>query len=86
MKKLVTIIQPFDLKQKVFAYEDGNKIKAVEIETSVFPEEICKLTKSLDINEINLGGAKQYSRKIGNEILKIAKAEYALEDLEIKYL
>ena len=34
MKKIVAMLQPFDLKQTVYVYENGNKIKVVEIETA----------------------------------------------------
>ena len=86
MKKLVTLLQPFDLKQIVYAYEDGNKIQVAEIETAKVADGICKLAQSLEIKEINLGGAKQYSKGIGKKIQEAAAAQYSITDLEIKYL
>lgn len=86
MKKIVTILQPFDLKQTIFAYEDGNKIDAAQVETDNIANEICKMAKALDINEINLGGAKQYAKGIGRKIKEAAATEYAIDNLEIIYL
>lgn len=86
MKKLVAILQPFDLKQIVYAYENGNKIQVAEIETADVAEGICKLAQSLDAKEITLGGAKKYSQGIGKKIQEAAATQYSITDLEIKYL
>lgn len=86
MKKLVTILQPFDLKQTVYVYEDGNKIQVAEFETAEVADGICKLAQSLDTKEINLGGAKKYALGIGKKIEEAAAAQYSITDLEIKYL
>ena len=86
MKKLVTILQPFDLKQTVYVYEDGNKIQVAEIDTAEVADEVCKLAQSLEITEINIGGAKKYSLGIGKKIQEAAAAQYSITNLEIKYL
>ena len=86
MKKIITLLQPFDLKQIVIAYENGNKIDAAEIETADIANGICKMAKSLDINEINLGGAKQYARGIGKQIQEKAATEYEINDIKIIYI
>ena len=84
MKKIITLLQPFDLKQTVIAYENGNKINAAEIETVNIADGICN--KSLDITEINLGGAKKYARGIGKQIQEKAATEYAIDDIKIIYI
>lgn len=86
MKKIVAILQPFDLKQTVYTYEDGNKIQVTEIETATVAEEICKIAQALQVKEINLGGAKQYSKGIGKKITETAATQYSVNDLEIKYI
>lgn len=86
MKKIVTILQPFDLKQTAYVYEDGNKIQVAEFETAEVADGICKLAQSLEVKEINLGGAKQYSKGIGKKIQEAASTQYSITDLEIKYL
>ena len=85
-RKIVTILQPFDLKQIIFIYENGNKIKAIEIETANIAEEICKTAQSFNIKEINLGGAEQYSKGIAKKIKEISITQYSIDNLEIKYL
>lgn len=86
MKKIVAILQPFDLKQTVYVYEDGNKIQVAEIETAEVADGICKLAQASEVKEINLGGAKQYSKGIGKKITEAAATQYSIVDLEIKYL
>lgn len=86
MKKIITLLQPFDLKQTVIAYENGNKINAAEIETVNIADGICNMAKSLYITEINLGGAKKYARGIGKQIQEKAATEYAIDDIKIIYI
>lgn len=85
MKKIVAMLQPFDLKQTVYVYENGNKIKVVEIETAEVANTICTLAQEEKVEEINLGGAKQYSKGIGKKIQEAATTQYSTS-FEIKYL
>ena len=86
MKKIVTILQPFDLKQTIYVYEDGNKIQVAEVETTDVANEICKIAQATEVKEINLGGAKQYSKGVGKKIRETAAAHYSNIELEIIYL
>ena len=51
MKKIVAMLQPFDLKQIVYVYENGNKIKVVEIETAEVANTICTLAQEEKVEE-----------------------------------
>ena len=86
MKKIVAMLQPFDLKQTVYVYENGNKIKVVEIETAEVANTICTLAQEEKVEEINLGGAKQYSKGIGKKIqeLRIVKTGLSQDEFAKK--
>ncbi len=83
MKKIVSMLQPFDANQNVIVYEDGNKLEVTQIPTSEIAEGICKLAISYQLKEINLGGAKQYAKGISKKIKEYAITEYAIEDIEV---
>lgn len=86
MRKIITILQPFDLNQQIFVYENGQKIDAQKIETLSIPQGVCGLARQYEIKDIELGGPKQYARGIGKKITEYAISEYGINDLEIKIL
>lgn len=86
MRKIVAVLRPFDLKQNIFVYEDGNKINSSNVDTVQVAYEICKLAKEYNIDEINLGGTQKYTQGIGKQILDTSKEHYAMSNLNIKYL
>ena len=86
MKKIVTMLQPFLINQTVIVYEDGNKISSASIKTTDFANEVCKMAKTFAVQEVNLGGAKQYAHGIGKQIQEMAATQYNLEDLKIMYI
>lgn len=86
MKKIISILQPFDAKQTVIAYEDGNKIDARQISTANFVDEICIFAKELDIHDINLGGAKQYGKGLAKKIVEENLTKYNLDPLDVNLI
>ena len=38
-KKIIGLLQPFDLKQNIYVYEDGNKIEIIETKVDNFTSE-----------------------------------------------
>ena len=86
MKKIISILQPFDAEQTVIAYEDGNKIDAKKISTANFAEEVCAFAVANDIHEINLGGAKQYGKGIARKIMETNLTNYNLDPLDVNLI
>lgn len=86
MKKIISILQPFDAEQTVLVYEDGNKIDARRISTPNFSEEICAFALANDIHEINLGGAKQYGKGLAKQIVEKNMAQFKLDPLDVKFI
>lgn len=86
MKKIITLVQPFDAKQTVIAYEDGNKIDATQVNTPTFVEEVCAFAQKHDIHEINLGGAKQYAKGLVKKIMEENLTNFKLDPLDVKLI
>lgn len=86
MRKIISILQPFDAKQTVIAYEDGNKIDVKQIDTPNFAEEVCAFAKELNIHEINLGGAKQYGKGLARQICETNLTHFNLDPLDVKFI
>ena len=62
MKKIVGVFKPFNLKQNLYVFEDGNKITSVEVTLEDAAKTIMALAKEYDTNKIDLSGPKQYVR------------------------
>lgn len=86
MRKIISILQPFDAEQTVIAYEDGNKIDAKKISTPNFAEEICAFALANDIHEINLGGAKQYGKGLAKQIMEKNLTHFNLDPLDVNLI
>lgn len=44
MKKIIGIIQPFDLLQTFYVYEDGNKLEITRTKIKDIPQTVFKLS------------------------------------------
>lgn len=86
MKKIISMLQPFDAEQTVIVYEDGNKIDAKKIKTADFAEEVCAFALANDIHEINLGGAKQYGKGVARKIMETNLTKFNLDPLDVNLI
>lgn len=86
MRKILSILQPFDAQQTIIAYEDGNKIDAIQVDTVMFVDEVCKFAQKLDIHEINIGGAKQYGKGIARKILEENLTTFKMDPLDVNLI
>lgn len=85
MIKAVTVLRPFIKEQVIYVYENGNKIQAEKVEVDKVPNKILEYCDKYAIEEINLGGPKQYTRGIGRKLQESILTKYNKE-IEIKYL
>ena len=76
MKKIVGIFKPLQLKQKIFVYEDGNKIESVEVLTKDIENTIFGLIEKYDIEKVDLTGPKQYVRGIVKHLEETKVVKY----------
>lgn len=68
MRKIVGILRPFEYQQKVFVYEDGNKIDGIQDTIDNIPMVIVELAQKYEITQVDLTGPKQYSKGISQKI------------------
>lgn len=83
MKKIVASLQPFELKQTLYVYEDGNKIDVVETTMEDLDNSIFALVEKYQIKEVDFFGPKQYSKGIKNQIEKKGIEKYSSNNFEI---
>lgn len=85
-KKIIGLLQPFDLKQNIYVYEDGNKIEIVETKVDNFTSEMLQLINKYKIEDIELAGPKKYTKGIGTKVQEEYIKNYSNNNLNIKYI
>ena len=85
-KKIIGLLQPFDLKQNIYVYEDGNKIEIIETKVDNFTSEMLQLINKYKIEDIELSGPKKYTKVIGTKVQEEYIMNYSNNNLNIKYI
>lgn len=85
-KKIIGLLQPFDLKQNIYVYEDGNKIEIIETKVDNFTSEMLQLINKYKIEDIELAGPKKYTKRIGTKVQEEYIKNYSNNNLNIKYI
>ena len=86
MKKIVSVIRPFTLKQNIFVYEDGNKIEVSSTELDNIADKIIELAYKYEIKNVQLIGAKNFSKGIKNKIETAEMTKYNKNVLVIELI
>lgn len=76
MKRIIGIFKPFELKQKLFVYEDGNKIDSLEVSNAELKDALFALAEKYQIDRVDLSGPKQYVRGLSKQLEKVEKQKY----------
>ena len=84
MKKIVTVIKPFTLKQNVYVYEDNEILDVTQAALSELEDTITTKANEYDTNEITLVGARKFSAGIKNKIQKAEMDKYNCNKLNIE--
>ena len=84
MKKIVTVIKPFTLKQNVYVYEDNEVIDVTQIELSKLEDAITSKAEEYNTDDVTLVGAKKFSAGIKNKIQNAEMAKYNCNKLNIE--
>lgn len=82
MKKIIGRIQPFEMTQNFYIYEDGNLINEISGDIN----EIPSIAYENDINKVDLYGSKQFNRGIREKIKKAEMTKYNKNILEVNVL
>ena len=76
MKKIVGILQPFDIYQTFFVYENGNKIDYAKIRISEIPDLVFALSSQYETNQVDLAGSEHYIKGIIKQIKEKEMEKY----------
>lgn len=88
MKKIVVMIQPFSLTQKIEGYEDGYKFASVNSTISNVPNDILDIIATdgnyENFSKITIAGPKKFTEKIVQKIREKEMLAYNKNNLEIE--
>lgn len=84
MKKIVTVIKPFTLKQNVYVYEDNEIIDVTQAALSDLEDIITTKANEYETTEVTLVGARKFSAGIKNKIQKAEMDKYNCNKLNIE--
>lgn len=84
MKKIIGLIQPFDIYQQFYVYQDGNKIDMIQTKIQDIPDTVFELSQTHGINQIDLSGAEHFTKKIIQQIQAQEITKYSENKLIIK--
>lgn len=88
MKKIIVMIQPFSLTQKIEGYEDGYKFASVNSTISNVPNDILDIIATdgnyENFSKITIVGPKKFTEKIVQKIKEKEMLAYNKNNLEIE--
>ena len=83
MKKIIGILQPFDIYQTFFVYENGNKIDYTKVRMTQIPDIIFALASEYETNQVDLAGSEHYIKGIIKQIKEKEMEKYHQNKLVI---
>lgn len=86
MKKIVSVIKPFVVKQNVFVYEDGNKIDVLSVPLNDIQNILVNTATQYEVTDIELIGSKKYLNGIVNKIKETEMSQYNEHKLNINII
>lgn len=86
MKKIVGMIRPFDIKQNLYVYEDGNKLACKQPKLDELNEIIFSFMQEYDVSQLDLVGPKQYNRGLSKKLKEAEMIKFNKNNLEINVL
>lgn len=86
MKKIVTMIRPFDMEQTLMVYEDGNKIDIAKTTLEDLYPSIFALMDKHEVYQLDLVGPKSYTKGLKNQIETAAMTKYETNKIEVNII
>ena len=86
MKKIVAIIKPFEIKQKVFVYEDGQEIASTEAALDELNETILSYANTYEVNSVDFAGPKKYNSGLAQELEQYELVKYNVNNIDINII
>ena len=85
MKKIVTVLKPFTLKQNVYVYEDNDVIEVLQANDMADLENlVVAKAEEYDITDVTLVGAKKFSAGVKQKIEENELTKYNSKRLNIE--
>lgn len=75
-KKIVSIVGPFERKQRIFVYENGNKLEAIEVALNDIYSTIFDFVDQYNITTVSFIGPKQFIKGIVKRLKKYELNRY----------
>lgn len=82
---ILTLFQPFDFKQKIYVFEDGNQIDCIESTMDNIVNDIFNFIGKYEIKRVELVGPIQLSKGIAKKIKNEEMAKYSKNEIVIDY-
>ena len=86
MVKIIGSLNPFDLIQTCYVYQNGQNIETAQGKMSEIPEIILTLSKKYNINQIDLSGSKSYLEGIAKKTKEKEISKYNVNTLKFNYI
>lgn len=84
MAKLYVGVDMFNVNQTLFIEKEGKVGQAMTTPMNLLNKTIYQLVETEDIEEVFIGGAQEYIEKIGYDILKDLKTNYAEKNVRVR--
>lgn len=85
-RKIVGVIKPFDMRQDVYVYEDGNKLDHNEPKMDNLSNVILALSRKFNLTEVDLLGPKQFTKGLVRQIKEDELNKYSENTLNINII
>ena len=86
MTKIIGILNPFDLIQTCYVYQNGQEIEIMQGKMLEIPEIILTLAKKYNVNQIDLSGSKNYLEGIIKKTKEKELSKYNMNTLNFNFV
>lgn len=86
MIKIIGLLNPFDLIQTCYVYQDGKNIEIMQGEMSEIPEIILTLSKKYNVSQVDLSGSKAYLEGIVKKTKEKEIPRYNMDTLKFNFV
>lgn len=86
MTKIIGILNPFDLIQTCYVYQNGQEIEIMQGKMLEIPEIILTLARKYNVNQIDLSGSKNYLEGIIKKVKEKELSKYNMNTLNFNFV
>ena len=82
MKKVLTVLHPFDMQQQVYVYDNGNKIDEAEPILDTLNDTLFAFIDKYELTRADFRGPKRYANGIVEDFKKAEMTKYSEQKVE----